>query len=285
MLTVAQITDLHITTDKDPLNQARNAARLAVVLDAIHALRPRPVAIIASGDLVDRGEPAEYEALKAALAGVRIPIYFGLGNHDARAPMMAALEGQGAAWDDNGFVQYAVELEGGLRLVMADTLAEGADGAGFCEARAAWLARTLAAAPDTPTILALHHPPVASGIAWMDPDLDDPWIGRLRSVLEAAPQVRAVVCGHIHRAFHAPFAGKIVSAASATSIQLTLDLTPIDLVVPDGREILVEEPPGFGLLVWDAGVMTAHTCAAGPFSPAVHYTRPFISDGSVGPLA
>ena len=63
MLTIAQITDLHITTGRDPLNQLRNEQRLRQVLRSIHELRPRPVAIIASGDLADHGDPAEYAAL------------------------------------------------------------------------------------------------------------------------------------------------------------------------------------------------------------------------------
>ena len=49
-MTIAQITDLHVTTDRDPVNRWRNAERLNHVLKAIHALKPRPVAIIASGD-------------------------------------------------------------------------------------------------------------------------------------------------------------------------------------------------------------------------------------------
>jgi hypothetical protein len=48
LLTIAQITDLHVTTEKDPLNQRRNETRLRQVLNTIHSLRPRPVAIIAS---------------------------------------------------------------------------------------------------------------------------------------------------------------------------------------------------------------------------------------------
>ena len=35
MLTIAQITDLHVTTEKDPLNQRRNEERLRQVMKAI----------------------------------------------------------------------------------------------------------------------------------------------------------------------------------------------------------------------------------------------------------
>src|SRR5215467_13405332 len=85
MLTVAQITDLHVTTDKDPKNQARNAARLRAVIKDIEKRTPKPEAIIVTGDLVDRGEPEEYAALKDILADASVPVHVGLGNHDRRA--------------------------------------------------------------------------------------------------------------------------------------------------------------------------------------------------------
>jgi 3',5'-cyclic AMP phosphodiesterase CpdA len=272
MLTIAQITDLHITTDKDPVNQERNEQRLRAVLAAIHALQPRPVAIIASGDLVDRGEAEEYAALKAILRDVEIPIYMGLGNHDRRDPFRAAYPATPV--DGEGFVQYAFNL-GDLRVIMLDTLDEGSGDGGFCAKRAAWLKRALDQAPDAPTILVLHHPPILSGIQWMDPKPDDAWILRLARVLKGRRQILTALCGHTHRAFHGLLAGQLFSASPATSIQLTLNLTPVDLSAPDGREILVDEPAGFTLLMWERGRLTTHTCVAGPFSSAVTYDHPF----------
>ena len=272
MFTIAQITDLHVTTDKDPLNRRRNELRLRQVLASIHALRPRPAAIIASGDLVDRGEPQEYAALANLLRDVEIPVYLGVGNHDSRAPFLAAFEGRGAWTDENGFVQYAIDL-GPLRLIMLDTMDEDRDSGAFCAQRAAWLDATLNQAPDRPTVIALHHPPNASGIQWMDPAPDEPWILRLSEVVRGRNQVRALICGHVHRSFYGMLAGQMIAAAPASSIQLTLDLTPVDMSRPDGREILVEEPPGYALITGDG---TVHACVAGEFAPAVKYTIPFV---------
>lgn len=273
MLTIAQITDLHITTEKDPLNQRRNEDRLRQVMRAIHHLRPRPMAIIASGDLVDRGEVEEYLELKRLMAESEIPVYYAIGNHDSREAFLSVFEGPGVGTDPNGFIQYAVDF-GPMRMVVCDTL-DGPNDGDYCEARAAWLAATLDEAPDKPTAVILHHPPIPSGIRWMDPDPQSPWIGRLASVLRSRDQVKVLMCGHIHRAFSGLFAGHVVSAAAATSIQLTLDLTEVDMHVPDGREILVEEPPGYALLMCDDGNLTTHSCLAGDYAPAVHYNFPF----------
>ncbi len=159
---------------------------------------------------------------------------------------------------------------------MCDTLDETKNGGGFCEKRADWLRRTLDEAPHTPTIVVLHHPPIPSGIAWIDESPDEDWIVRFRQTIEGCRQIRTLTCGHVHRAFHGIFAGQLVSVSPATSIQLTLDLTPVDMRVPDGREILVEEPPGYTLFMWDRGALTTHICVAGDFAPAVTYDFPFI---------
>jgi 3',5'-cyclic AMP phosphodiesterase CpdA len=277
VLTIAQITDLHVTTRDDPLNQLRNEQRLRQVLRSIHALTPRPAAIIASGDLVDHGHPAEYQELRAILAESEIPIYYGVGNHDRRAAFLEAFGGPYAPTDEDGFIQYAVDFDG-LRMVVCDTLEEGKDRSGFCERRAAWLARTLHADKETPTIVVLHHPPILSGVKWMDPDPDAPWIGWLSEAIRGHDHLRAVLCGHVHRAFHGLLAGQVVATAPATSIQVTLNLSDVDMQRPDGREILVAEPPGYVLVVADGGRVTTHTCVAGPFEPAVVYTRPFSMD-------
>jgi len=274
VLTIAQITDLHITNGSQPKDQARNEARLRTALQDIYDLKPAPAAILVTGDLVDRGQPDEYAALKEILAGSKIPIHFGVGNHDSRPAFRKAFPDTPV--DENGFIQYAFMVDN-LRIVMCDTL-EGKEHGGFCEKRAAWLARTLDEAPDTPTVLALHHPPIASGIVWMDEPPDAPWLVRLAAVLKGRTQIRGMICGHMHRAYNGLFAGQVVSVSSATSIQLALDLRPIDLRVPDGRELLTERAPGYTLLVWNNDSLAMHSCPAGKFRPAVTYDVPFIKD-------
>jgi Icc protein len=272
MLTIAHITDLHITSAKDPVNHARHENRLRQVLDAIHALKPQPAAIVATGDLVHNGEAEEYAELKRIFANTRIPILVGVGNHDRREAFRAAFPAAPA--DENGFVQYASNI-GGVRLVVVDTLEEGQNRGAFCGARAAWLRHALDEAPDTPTIVAIHHPPVRSGIQWMeDPSPEDDWVVRLRESLAGRRQIIGVIAGHLHRAFHASFAGHIVSVSAATGIEVTLDLRAIDRHRPDGRELLNEEPPGFSLLLWDEGQLTTHVCVAGNFPAAVHFKAP-----------
>jgi Icc protein len=271
MLTIAQITDLHIAPAAPHLG---NADRLRTVFAAIAALRPRPAAIFASGDLTGGGRPEEYALLREVLKDAPCPVYLGIGNHDARTALLDACPAPLTGVDDDGFVQFAVDV-GDLRIVMLDTVEEGHSEGRYCEARAAWLARTLDSAPSRPTAVMLHHPPIRCGIQWMDPTFDAAGAGRLAEALRGRPQLLGVFAGHVHRAFHGAFAGHVVSVSSAISLQLTLDLTAIDRRVADGREILRGEPPGFTLLAWDGEYLATHHCVAGTFPDRIAYDTPF----------
>jgi 3',5'-cyclic AMP phosphodiesterase CpdA len=277
MLTIAQITDLHISVAPHGPSHPGNPERLRSVLAAIAALRPRPAAIFASGDLVENGTPEEYAALAGILRDAPSPLYLGPGNHDRRAPLLDAFPAPSTQTDDHGFVQYTVDV-GDLRLVMCDTLKEGRPEGAYCEARASWLARTLDAAPSRPTVVILHHPPISCGIAWMDPTFDPAGRDRLREVLRGRTQVVGILSGHVHRSFHGAFAGHTVTVSAATTLELTPDFTAIDRRVADGREILRGEPPGFTLLAWDGEQLAIHNCLAGAFPHPVTYDTPFVRE-------
>ncbi|RAI25083.1 phosphodiesterase, partial [Rhodoplanes serenus] len=80
--------------------------------------------------------------------------------------MRTAFAGKGYLPID-GRLDFVVETRP-VRLIGLDSLWEG-HGSGRLEPESlAFLAETLAAAPDVPTVVALHHPPFVCGIAHMD---------------------------------------------------------------------------------------------------------------------
>jgi 3',5'-cyclic AMP phosphodiesterase CpdA len=273
MLTIAQITDIHVGAGVDQDDRARNVGRLETTLASIHRLQPRPAAIFATGDLVDRALTEEYAQLKDVLATSQIPVYLGVGNHDAREPLTQVFNPPSFQRDENGFIQYGLDF-GPLRVLVIDTLEDGLHGGGFCERRAAWLSRELDAAAGRPTLIFAHHPPIVSGIQWMDPQPQDAWIRRLQRVLTGREHVQAIASGHLHRGLARVFAGQMLVVAPATSLQLTLDLSDIDLQIPDQRALLTDEPPGFMLHAFDGTTITSHACVAGDFPVAVTYRNP-----------
>ncbi len=243
---IAQITDTHIGFDRDNPGEY-NMVRLAAVLDRLTDGPNRPDLLLMTGDLTEFGDAPSYARLADAVRGRPFPVWAMVGNHDEREPLLAAFPETPLA---DGFVQYALEFSG-FRLLVLDTLEPGRHGGAFCEVRAAWLAAQLAAKPDTPTLIAMHHPPFESGIAWLDSDARETWIGRFARTVAGHGQIRAIVSGHLHRTIHTLWNGMQLTVCSSTAPTVGLDLRPIDADRPDGRAMIVDELPGYALHRWD----------------------------------
>lgn len=251
---IAQITDMHLGFDPD--NPAEfNRKRLDKVLQALNDLDRTPDLLIATGDLVEYGDVDSYRRLSRAFAACRFPVHLAMGNHDVRANFTTVFPATPVTPD--GFVQYAFD-HGPLRFVVLDTLEEGRHGGSFCDARAAWLRETLAAAPDRPTVIVLHHPPIDTGIAWMTTDPQEPWTIRLDAALAGQGQVVGMICGHIHRAIVTGWKGRPLAVCPSTAPQVALTLAPLDPQVPDGRPMIVADAPGFALHYWNGDGLITH---------------------------
>jgi 3',5'-cyclic AMP phosphodiesterase CpdA len=121
----------------------------------INRLDPLPDVAVVTGDLVDHGEPPEYEHLRALLAPLAMPVFVIPGNHDAREPLRAAFAADGYLPAD-GFLQYAIE-DYPIWLIALDTLIPGEAGGLLCSERLAWLDHALASAAARPARLGLDR--------------------------------------------------------------------------------------------------------------------------------
>ena len=68
-----------------------------------------------------------------------------------------------------GFAQYAIDLPQAHFLCL-DSLTPGATSGLLCAERLDWLESVLRANPDKPTLVFLHHPPMALDLPMLDPD-------------------------------------------------------------------------------------------------------------------
>src|SRR5262249_59114864 len=75
--------------------------------------------------------------------------------------------GDGHLPADGTFLHYTVE-NWPVRLIGLDTLVPGEPAGTLCAERLGWLAARLAEQPERPTLLFMHHPPIATGIEHMD---------------------------------------------------------------------------------------------------------------------
>lgn len=236
---IAHLSDLHVRPTGVPAYRVVESTMLAErALAAVRNLSPRPDAVVISGDLTDCGLASEYALLAAMLRRYLggLPVYLIPGNHDRRNAFRAALGGWPGVTEDPEFVQYAVENLP-VRLLMLDSVVPGAGHGELCPARMEWLATRLAEAPNRPTILALHHPPITCGLRVLD-GINLRTAPALAALLAQNRQVERVLCGHHHRPITGRIAGAVVVVAPSVAHQGSFELED-----DEGRFTL--EPPGF----------------------------------------
>jgi len=264
---IAQITDTHIRIPgKLAYRRVDTAKHLAAAVAQVNRLDPAPDVVVMTGDLVDFAHPAEYEHLAALIAPLRAPVYLLPGNHDGRDPMRQGFPAH-RYLPREGFLNYAVE-DWPVRLVAVDTLIPGEGGGEVCEERLAWLERTLAAAPQRPTVVMMHHPPFRTGISFMDghglKNSD-----KFAAVIARHSQVERVIAGHLHRSIQCRVGGTVASTCPSPAHQIVLDIRP---GAPLGFAM---EPPGYQLHVWYEGTgLVTHTVTIGTFDGPYPFREP-----------
>jgi 3',5'-cyclic AMP phosphodiesterase CpdA len=209
------LSDPHLMGGPDPLyGTIDSEAKLIQLFDEVRASGARPEAVIFTGDLADKGDPAAYTKLCAivepACEELGAKVIWAMGNHDNRANFRTGLldqPGNDAPVDHSYFIN-------GLRVITMDTSVPGYHHGELSEAQLEWLTRELDTPAPDGTILALHHPPVPSV-------LDLSVLVELRDQASLAAvvrnsDVRTILAGHLHYSTTATFAGIPVSVASAS---------------------------------------------------------------------
>lgn len=218
------------------LDDDGTGAALEAAVAAIAVLDPEPDALLVSGDLAEHADPREYERVRELLAPLALPVHAIPGNHDDVAELSAHFAVPGP--------HYAVRC-GGLRLVACDSTIPGYDSGSFGPERIALLDELLGGDTDTPTIVAMHHPPFLLGAEAVDkiglPADDCAAVGEL---LERHPQVRRVTAGHVHAASVGCVGNCPVVTCPSNWRQGAIDLRP-----GAGLGFSEKDPPAFVLHV------------------------------------
>jgi Icc protein len=262
---LCQISDLHVLGGRRPAYGAVDTATcLERCVRRIAELDPAPDAVIATGDLVDVPDRGAYGLLRELLAPLRMPLYVLPGNHDERHALRSAFADHRYLPHKGEFLQYAVD-DFPVRLLVLDTVTPLQEGGTLCAERLHWLEQALAGS-DAPTVIALHHPPFATGMPFMDRiGLQDP--SGLARIVRRFPQVQRLICGHVHRPIQALFAGTLASTCPSSAHQVALELRD------DAAASFVMEPAALQLHRWADETLVTHTVYIGDYGGP----RPFHS--------
>jgi len=251
---IAQISDMHVGVEGRLLyDRFDTGACLSRCVRHILQLKPPPDVVLATGDLVAEGSPAEYRRLRDLLRPLAVPVYLIPGNHDERAALCAEFPDHAYLPPPGEPVRYCVEGRA-IRLLALDTVIPGEDAGALDGAQLDWLEARLAAVPSQPTLIFMHHPPFRTGIRCMDGiGLDAESAARFSAIVSRHRGIERIVCGHVHRAIQARWHGTLVSVCPSTAFQAALKLGD------ESFEWSPDEPPAYQLHCWNGTELVTHT--------------------------
>lgn len=228
VIDLLHVTDPHLFADESRrLYGVVTAESLQRVLDAALAER-RPDAVLVTGDIGDDFSAGAYDHFRRRLGAIGVPVYCLPGNHDDPASMSLRLNAA-------GFQFCGRARLGDWGLVLLDTHLPGSPSGRLADAELVRLEADVRACGDAPVLVALHHPPVPVGSAWLDACGLENGAAAL-AALDRLPAVRAVVAGHVHQEFELLRNGVRILTTPSTCAQFTPGTT---------RCVMDRRPPGW----------------------------------------
>lgn len=220
-LDVLQITDTHLLhAEQATLNGIPTAASLSAVLEAALQRQPDPDLIVATGDLVHDGSVTGYRRLEQWLARTEVPSLVIPGNHDDPDVMSQCFTTPPVLW------QVSQRI-GPWQVESLNSCVPGQAGGRLGAEQLAALSARLYAG-DGPVLVAVHHPPVAIGAAWLDRiRLEDG--ESLMGCLARTARPAVVICGHAHQGWAHYADNTMVLGTPATCFQFAPWMTDFAL--------------------------------------------------------
>lgn len=211
-LKVLQLTDSHLYADPSRCLLGINTLETfdQVLAQALHE-QETPDLLLATGDLVHDASDSGYKRLLGRLKMTGIPTYCLPGNHDLPQKMKQILN------QENVHTLPSVQAKG-WSLIFLDSTIPGNESGKLDKAQTKLLQLLLEAHPDKHTLVCMHHHPLPVGSRWMDTmALKNP--DAFFGLLGQHPQVRAVLCGHIHQEFDDEHNGIRLLGTPSTCVQ------------------------------------------------------------------
>lgn len=217
MSLILHISDSHLFADeRSELKGMRTRGSFRAVLQHAYDMYPEPDVIILGGDMAQDESAQAYRIVAEMLYAFdwKAPVMISPGNHAdmdlLQANLIPALQA-GSSYSDH------LQL-GAWQVLTLSTHEKGNVGGNISEEELARLRSLLSATAGKQTLLALHHHPVAIGSLWLDEiglnNRDQLWV-----LLAEFPQVKALLCGHIHQNFDRVYQGVRVIGSPSTCIQ------------------------------------------------------------------
>lgn len=228
-LRLLQITDCHLgSTPGEMLLGLDTDQSLYDVLECLRA-QESPDIIVVSGDVSNDGGVPSYERFINIVTQFfpSVPLAWLPGNHDDPMSMDQV----------KNLPIEAHHKIGGWNIILLNSRIPMEEGGDLDDAELARLERELAANPDMPTVVFLHHQPVPVGSEWVDQYVVKS-ADRFFEIIDRYINVKAISWGHVHQEFVSKHNDIPLLATPSTCIQF----------VPNKKEFKVDTAmPGYRL--------------------------------------
>ena len=228
-----QISDPHLYADprKEMYGIDIDASLRQVLSIARSSAEPADLCLL-TGDLVHDYSESGYRRLLEHVDDLGMPVYCLPGNHDDVEMMRRYLQSERVSCDRH-------ILHRQWLVVLLDTTVTGSVAGHLSEHECRRLESLLQEYPDKHVLLVMHHPPVATTMAWLDNGLtlDNP--ERVRELVNKHSSIRAVIWGHAHQEYSRIDNGILWAGCPSTMAQFkphTVDFTLDSL--PPGLRVL-----------------------------------------------
>lgn len=196
MTLLIQITDTHIVAPGNLLYGDIDSERhLRETVRSINEMRPEPDGVIFTGDLVETGNEESYRHFIDLIEPLRMPTWVIPGNHDNPQIMVESFSDTSCFPTTGHDFQYAID-DLPFRILALNSHCSNTELPGFDKQRLSWLKEQLSFS-DKPVLIAIHHPPMKTGIELVDM-AGSQWYQDLKALLAEHIQVKLVICGHSH---------------------------------------------------------------------------------------
>ncbi|MDR9402373.1 MAG: metallophosphoesterase [Halothece sp. Uz-M2-17] len=235
-ITIAQVTDTHLLdSPEDEMRGVKTWYSLQAVLEDVANVKPDH--LLLTGDLAHHGTAKAYQNLLDLITPFNISATWLPGNHDCPETMKHHLT-------HSLFSPPHSLALGNWQILSLSTITvpEGYGEGRLPEESLAWL-RSELETTHRPTVIALHQHPVRIGIDWLDQMgvVNDQ---ALLAIIDPFPQVKVVLFGHIHHAFHHQRNGVDYYGCPSTCTQVVRDDTTDPTLHQPGFRLLHLNPNG-----------------------------------------
>lgn len=232
MAKILQITDLHILPEPNgTLLGVETEKYFRQVLDHAHRHHDDFDLFLLTGDLAQDPSPESYRRIRQILSRYDTPSLCLPGNHDDYRQMRSILNRGKVSCHP----RYRLD---NWQIIGLNSQKPGYPGGLIASSELAYLTEQLQRHPDLFTLLAVHHHCIESDSSWMDAMMienSEEFLARI----DKYPQIKAVVCGHIHQVLEKQRNGIRLLGTPASCFQFK----------PGCRRFAVDnKPPGYRVL-------------------------------------